>query len=55
MNNKIEMSYLLSSRNADGDLYDCDIDRWIGIKLDSRKRSEIKSQLRKMAGVNVKD
>ena len=47
----IDIGYLLSSRNINGDLYDCDIERWIGVKLPDKKRSEIKSELRKVAGI----
>ena len=50
-NGQISLQYLLNSRNINGDLYDCDIERWLGVKLDRNKRNEIKSQLRVMAKI----
>ena len=47
----IDLGYLLSSRNVNCDLYDCDIERWLGVKLSDKKHDEIKSELRKMAGI----
>ena len=50
-NSAIDIGYLLSSRNINGDLYDCDISRWLGVELPYKKRDELKSQLRIMAGI----
>lgn len=41
----ISFEYLLSSKNINNEIYDCDIDRWLGIKLDIHKRKEVKDKL----------
>lgn len=41
----ITFKYLINSRNIDGEIYRCDIDRFFGIHLDSKERDDIHKQL----------
>lgn len=44
---KISLKYLLDSA-VDGEIYDSDIDRWIGIHLTEDIRQEIKLSIKEM-------
>ena len=47
---KITLEYLLSSRNVDNKIYLCDIDRWLGKKIDTKDRLEIRDKLMELQG-----
>ncbi len=44
---RITLQYLIKSA-VDGEIYDVDIDRWIGIHLDDDIRQQIKSALKEL-------
>lgn len=44
---RITLQHLLNSA-VDGEIYDCDVDRFIGIYLDDKIRQEIKKALREI-------
>lgn len=50
---RISLKYLLESI-VDGEIYDVDIDRWIGIHLMDDIRQEIKNALKEVLNVNSK-
>ena len=44
----ISLKYVLYHRNCAGEIYSCDIDRWLGITIPSKKRDELKKILEKI-------
>lgn len=44
---RITLKYLLESAN-NGEIYDCDIGRWLGVHLPSNIREEIKNSLKEL-------
>lgn len=45
MTDRVDFKYLISSSNIDGEIYHCDIDRFLGIRLDGDKRNEVHKAL----------
>lgn len=41
MLDRISYDYMMESRNIDGDIYHCDIERWLGVSLDSKQRKDL--------------
>lgn len=45
---RITLRKLLDNRNIDGEIYDVDVSRWLGVWLDHDRTQEIKQQLKEV-------
>ena len=50
----MELKELLKYRNYAGTVYGCDIDRWLGVPLDYKKRDDLQKKLTEIADAKNK-